>query len=310
MLSIVYQSEILASPLDRADEVRTELIDKVSGWVDTAILNLPNFILAILVFILFIFSAKYIGSLVGKIVEKGKASKSVQLIMIKVTKVTIIMVGFFVALGILNLNTILTSVLGAAGVVGLAVGLALQGTLNNTFSGVALSFQPRIQIGDWIETDNHAGRVIDINLRNVVLQTPDQNMLIIPNANLVNQSFKNYSNTNRGRIIVDCGVGYESDLDRVQKITEDTIKKHFKQKKGEGIEFYYVGFGDSSIDFKVRFWANVRDNKDVLAGQHKAILEIKRAFNENNINIPFPIRTLDFGKNKFRSETISIKQES
>ncbi len=310
MLGMFFQDEISASPLERADEVKTELIDKILGWVDTAILNLPNFILAIIVFVLFIFSAKYIGSLVGKIVEKGKASKSVQLIMIKVTKVTIIMVGFFVALGILNLNTVLTSVLGAAGVVGLAVGLALQGTLNNTFSGVVLSFQPRIQIGDWIETDNHAGRVIDINLRNVVLQTPDQNMLIIPNANLVNQSFKNYSNTNRGRIIVDCGIGYESDLDLVQKITENTIKKHFKQKNGEGIEFYYVGFGDSSIDFQVRFWANVRDKKDVLVGQHKAILEIKRAFNENDINIPFPIRTLDFGKNKFRSDTISIKQES
>ncbi|MCH8534694.1 MAG: mechanosensitive ion channel family protein [Flavobacteriaceae bacterium] len=305
-MSLTDQVQEDASPLERVEEVKTELVDKILGWVDSAILNLPNFILAIIVFILFIISAKYISSLVGKIIEKSNASKSIQLIMMKVTKVTVIMVGFFVALGILNLNTVLTSVLGAAGVVGLAVGLALQGTLNNTFSGVVLSFQPRIQIGDWIETDSHEGRVIDINLRNVVLQTPDQNMLIIPNANLVNQSFKNYSNTNRGRVTVECGVGYESDLDLVQKITTQVIKDNFKQRNGEGIEFYYVGFGDSSIDFKVRFWSDVRDKKDVLSGQHKAILEIKRAFNENNINIPFPIRTLDFGKNKFRSETISI----
>ncbi len=308
IFSIIQDESVTA--IERADEVKNELIDKILGWVDTAILNLPNFILAVIVFILFLFSAKYISSLVGKIVEKGKASKSVQLIMIKVTKVTIIMVGFFVALGILNLNTVLTSVLGAAGVVGLAVGLALQGTLNNTFSGVVLSFQPRIQIGDWIETDNHEGRVIDINLRNVVLQTPDQNMLIIPNANLVNQSFKNYSNTNRGRITVECGVGYESDLDKVQQVTIEVIKENFKQLSGEGTEFYYLGFGDSSIDFKVRFWADVRDKKDVLSSQHKAILEIKRAFNTHDINIPFPIRTLDFGKNKFRSETLSIKNES
>lgn len=287
-------------------KLKDELLDKVINMVDSVILNLPNFVIAILVFILFLIIAKYAGRILNRILLNTAAQPSVRIISIKVTKVIIVSLGFFIALGILNLNKVLTSVLGAAGVIGLAIGLALQGTLNNTFSGVILSFLPRIQIGDWLETNDFSGKVIDIDLRSVVLQTADQNIVAIPNSKIIDSPFKNFSRTDRGRITVECGVGYESDLNKVQELTEQIIKKNFEQKSGEGIEFYYTGFGDSSINFIVRFWANVRDQKDVFVASHKAILGIKKTFDENNINIPFPIRTLDFGKNKFRSETIQI----
>lgn len=289
--------------------LKDELINKISGMVDSIILNLPNFVIAIIVFIIFIFIAKYAARLLNNILSKTAAQRSVKIISIKVGKVFIISVGFFVALGILNLDKVLTSVLGAAGVIGLAIGLALQGTLSNTFSGVILSFLPRIQIGDWVETNSFSGRVIDIDLRSVVLQTSDQNMVVIPNSKIIDTPFKNFSRSDRGRIIVSCGIGYESDLEKVQQLTEEVIKSKFKQKNGEGIEFFYTDFGDSSIDFVIRFWANVRDQKDVLKATHMAVLAIKKTFNENDINIPFPIRTLDFGKNKFRSETLEIRNK-
>ena len=301
---------MILSILDKFSKLKSELIDKILNMVDSIILNLPNFVIAILIFILFIFIAKFIGKLIDRIFQKTSAQRSVRIIIIKVTKVVVILIGFFIALGILNLDKVLTSVLGAAGVIGLAIGLALQGMLNNTFSGVILSFLPRIQIGDWVETNDFSGRVTDIDLRSVVIQTADQNQVIIPNSKIVDSPFKNFSTTKRGRITVSCGVGYESDLEHVQKLTEDVIQSEFKQDVGEGIEFYYQEFGDSSINFIVRFWTNVRDQKDVLKASHKAILAIKRTFNEHDINIPFPIRTLDFGKNKFRSETIHIDTNS
>lgn len=301
---------MILSILDKFSKLKSELIDKILNMVDSIVLNLPNFVIAILVFFIFIFLAKFIGKLIDRIFQKTSAQRSVRIIIIKVTKVVVILIGFFIALGILNLDKVLTSVLGAAGVIGLAIGLALQGMLNNTFSGVILSFLPRIQIGDWVETNDFSGRVTDIDLRSVVIQTADQNQVIIPNSKIVDSPFKNFSTTNRGRITVSCGVGYESDLEHVQKLTEDVIQSEFKQDVGEGIEFYYQEFGDSSINFIVRFWANVRDQKDVLKATHKAILAIKRTFNEHDINIPFPIRTLDFGKNKFRSETIHIDNNS
>ena len=105
-------------------------------------------------------------------------------------------------------------------------------------------------------------------------------------------------------------MGYESDLEKVKELTLETLTSTFEQQSKEEIEFYYEGFGDSSINFVARFWAPVSKRRDMLIAQDKAIIAIKKAFDANDINIPFPIRTLDFGKNKFRSETITIANSS
>ena len=293
--------------IEKTEKSWSELSDKVKNCVDLKLMNLNNFLLAVLVLFLFVIFAKYSSKLVDKIFRKSSAQDSIRTVSVKVFKVFIIGLGLFLSLGILNLNTVLTSILGAAGVVGLAVGFALQGTLHNTFAGVIISFIPKLQIGDWIETNDYAGFVVDINLRSVVIQTVDYNLVIIPNSKIVDAPFKNFSRTPRGRIILTCGVGYESDLPKVQEITVNAIKKIFEQRPGESIQFYYTEFGDSSINYQLRFWADVGNQGDVYKAQHNAILAIKAAYNENDINIPFPIRTLDFGKNKFRSETLDIR---
>ena len=293
--------------VEKTGQAWTDLLDKVLSWVDSFILNLPNFFLAILVLTLFVIFAKYSSKLVDRIFRKSSAQDSIRTVSVKVFKVIIIGLGLFLSLGILNLNTVLTSILGAAGVVGLAVGFALQGTLHNTFAGVIISFIPKLQIGDWIETNNYSGFVVDINLRSVIIQSVDYNLIVIPNSKIVDAPFKNFSRTKRGRIILTCGVGYESDLPKVEDITINTIKAIFDQNPGEGIELYFTEFGDSSINYQLRFWTNVANQGDVYKAQHKAILAIKAAYKKHNINIPFPIRTLDFGKNKFRSETLDIR---
>ncbi|HKJ47535.1 MAG TPA: mechanosensitive ion channel domain-containing protein, partial [Christiangramia sp.] len=192
--------------------------DKLGGWLDSLILGLPNFLLAIVVFVLFIFIAKYIGRLFERITRKHIKQDSIRLMVVKVIKAIVILIGFFIALGLLNLDKVLTSVLAGAGVVGLAIGLALQGTLNNTFSGLILSFLPELQIGDWVETNGYAGTVTEINLRNIVIKQSDNNYVVIPNSKIVEEPFKNFTRTARSRVFVDCGVGYESDLEMVRDL--------------------------------------------------------------------------------------------
>lgn len=275
--------------------------NKLGEWMDSLILSLPNFILAVVVFLLFIIAAKYIGKLLNKILRFKVRQDSIREITIKMVKVLIIAVGFFVALGLLNLNTVLTSVLAGAGVVGLAIGLALQGTLNNTFSGILLSFLPELQIGDWIENNGYAGRVVEINLRSIIIQEADNNFVVIPNSQVIDAPFKNFSRTSRSRVMVDCGVAYESDLEFVKDLTIKTVEKHFPQQKNEEVEFMYKEFGDSSINFVVRFWTVATNNREVLFARSKAIIEIKKVYDQNKINIPFPIRTLEFN-NKLNIE--------
>ena len=268
--------------------------DKLEGWLDTIILGLPNFLLAVVVFIIFVFIAKYVGKIFDKIFARSIKQDSIRQMATKVIKAIVILIGFFIALGLLNLDTVLTSVLGAAGVVGLAIGLALQGTLNNTFSGLILSFLPELQIGDWVETNGFAGSVMEINLRNIVIKQSDNNYVIIPNAKIIEEPFKNFTRTARSRVFVNCGVGYSSDLEMVRDLTIKTIEQIFPQRGNEEVELMFQEFGDSSINYVLRFWTDVTKNRDILTAQNTAIIAIKKAYDAKGINIPFPIRTIDF----------------
>lgn len=286
------------------------LVDKMSGWVDSIVLKLPNFILAVIVFIIFWFLAKYVAKLIDRLLRHSVRQDSVRMVSVKVVKVIVVMIGFFVALGIMDLNQVLTTILGAAGVIGLAVGLALQGILNNSFSGVLLSFLPKIEIGDWVVTNDIEGKITEITLRSITVQKADNNIVVIPNSLIVEAPFENYSHTARKRIIVECGVGYESDLEMVRDVTVEMIADKFPQKDGEEVEFFYQEFGSSSINYVLRFWADASKKRDIHVLRNEAVMAIHKLYNEKDINIPFPIRTLDFDKNKFRAETLTVENRS
>ncbi|WP_309477259.1 mechanosensitive ion channel family protein [Tenacibaculum aquimarinum] len=205
------------------------------------------------------------------------------------------MAGLFIALNILNLDEALTSLLTTAGIAGAVIGLSLQGTLSNTISGIVLSFRERIKIGNWVETNGFSGEVIDINLKEFVIREADNNIVIIPNKDVLESPLKNYSLTTRMRVKLECGVGYESDLEKVETLTKETIAKNFDQVlSNENVEFYYTEFGGSSINFLCRFWIDAENSLEKMIAKNKAIKEIKKAFDKENINIPFPIRTLQF----------------
>lgn len=276
----------------------SSLWDKLDGWLDSIILKLPNFIVAILVMLFFYFLAKLLRKLARRVLFNKVSQVSVQQMIGQMVFAVTVLIGFFIALGVMDLNKILTSVLAGAGVVGLAIGLALQGTLSNLFSGLLLSFLPKIRIGDFVETGDNSGYVIEISLRNIVLRRTDNEYVIIPNSQVVDSPFINYSWTERSRVDVSCGVGYEDDLQKVEDIVIKIIKDNFEQQQGEGVEFFFTEFGDSSINFVTRFWIDSKKPKPKLEAKHKAIKLIKQHFDTDGINIPFPIRTLDFGKNK------------
>ena len=225
----------------------------------------------------------------------------------KMAAVVIVLVGLFLSLGILNLSKALTSVLATAGVAGLAIGLALQNTLSNTVAGIVLSFREKIQIGNWIETNGFSGEVLDINLKNFVMKEADNNVVILPNKLILENALKNYSLTDKMRIFINCGVGYESNLEQVRDLTKEAIANAFDQvEKADNVEFYYTEFGDSSINYLCRFWVNAVNKKQELEAKTQAMIAIKKVYDSEGINIPFPIRTLEFN-NKLALENNELK---
>lgn len=278
----------------------SNLWEKLDGWMDAIILKLPNFAVAILVMIVFYILARLIKRFARRILFKKLGDESIKQILSKLIYSIVLLIGFFVALGVLQLDKVLTSILAGAGVMGLAIGFALQGTLSNTVSGFMLSFQPKVRIGDFIEAQGKSGYVEEIDLRAVSIRQTDNDFVIIPNKIFIDSPFTNYSWTERARVSVSCGVGYESDLQQVEDLVLKIITANFEQQENEGVEFFFTEFGDSSINFITRFWIASTKPKPKLEAQHQAIKLIKKHFDDVGINIPFPIRTLDFGKNKLQ----------
>lgn len=277
-------------------EALNQLIEKLSGWFQSIIVALPNIILASLVLVLSIYLSKNFKKLVNKGLKRATHNQTVVDVISNISVAVFMLFTLFIILNIMNLSEAVTALLGTAGVIGLAIGLALQDPLINLFSGVVMSVRNYYQVGDLIETNGFFGKIQEITLRSTVLAQPDGQEVIIPNKEVVQNPLTNFSHNGSRRIQIECGVSYGDDLDEVEMIAIDAIKNsglHFSQTKS--IDFYYTSFGDSSVNFRILFWQNIIAQKDYLKAQHKAIKALKRAFDQNDITIPFPVTTLDFG---------------
>lgn len=289
-----------------------ELFEKLEGWFHSIIQNLPNLLVAILVMIAAFYLARVVNKWGTRLASKRIAQDSIAQLIGRVSAIVVVLLGLFLALGTLDLSKTLNTLLAGAGISGLVIGLALQGTLSNLVGGIILSFRKKIEIGNWIETMGFSGEVVDISLNSLVLKQFDNTMVIIPNKKIVENPLKNYSITQRMRIALECGVGYESDLDKVEKVVKEAISTVYQQHNGTEIEVYFKDFGSSSITFVCRYWVDARDAKNRLDAKSAGIRAIKKSFKENNITIPFPIRTLEFNNalqmDSVRSEEMALQE--
>lgn len=282
------------------------LKEKLSGWIDGFITSLPNAVLALIFMTIAYVTSRYVKKYIGQLMNRFSKDRSINSLIASIGSLIIIAFALFISLGIMNLDKALTSLLATAGVAGLAVGLALQDPLVNTLSGIMMSMRHYYNIGDWVKSNNYEGKIERISLRTTELQRPSGEKIILPNKMIVNAPFENYSIAGKRRIEIPCGIAYSSDLDRVIEITKNAIvdKFEFIHSKND-VEFYYTGFGSSSIDFVVRFWINTKSLIAYKAHMSKAIVAIKKAFDKAQITIPFPIQTLDMGNIQIYSQQTS-----
>ena len=278
------------------NDALSKLFNKLETWFDAIILGLPNIVLAAIVLGISLYSARYFKKVVKKTLRRFSNNQTVIGVITNISVAVFMLVALFVILNILNLSDAVSALLGTAGVIGLAVGLALQDPLVNLFSGVLMSVKDYYQVGDLIETNGFFGKIQNITLRSTVILMPDGQEVIIPNKDVLQNPLKNFSHNGRRRIDINCGVSYGDDLEAVKKIAIKAIEDSpLSLNETRPIEIYFTEFGDSSINFVLRFWKNITAQKDYLVAQDQAIIALKKAFDKNKITIPFPIRTLDMG---------------
>lgn len=272
------------------------MTERVTGWVEGFIASLPNFVAALLVLVLAWVVARVVRNVVANLLARVSEYRAVNRLLSTLAFGTIVIVGLFVALGILELSKTVTSLLAGAGIVGLAIGFAAQDTLENLLSGIMISVRRPFREGDLIETNDVFGTVRQINLRATVVRTGSGPFVYIPNSEVYKNPMTNFTQPGRRRVDLVCGVAYGDDLEEAGRVALAAVEGVDARDPDREPELYWEEFGGSSINFVLRFWIPFTASQAAyLAARSQAIVRLKRAFDEHGITIPFPIRTLDFG---------------
>lgn len=281
--------------MEQINQSLSNLWDKLEGWLNAVIVNLPNILIATLVIIAGVFVTKRLQKVIRRIVSKFTDVQSIQNLATTIATVILYILIMVLALSVLNLTNALTTILAGAGLAGLAIGMALQDPILNLFSGVMMAVKDSFEVGHLIETNGFLGIVKKVSLRSTHIRTLQGQEVIIPNKSVYQNPIINYNYNSARRIDISCGVSYGDDLEKVKKIALGAIRDQVDYNKDKELELFYDGFGDSSINFKLRMWTREIGQAHYLKLQSDAIMALKSAFDANDIAIPFPIRTLDFG---------------
>ncbi len=205
------------------------------------------------------------------------------------TLLVVLVWGFAIIQALHAVGVDLVSILGAAGVVGIAVGFASQTTLSNFISGIFLVGERCVSLGDYIRVDDAEGSVDAINLLSVTLRQGDNSLIRIPIETLIKNPMTNITGSHIRRIDFDLGVDYSSDLKQVRECILRVVAEQPKLLETPAPVVLFKGFGDSSLDLHIGAWSKTEDYHDARFHFAHALLA---AFAKEGINIPFPTRQL------------------
>jgi small conductance mechanosensitive channel len=262
-------------------------MDNIINWFtenqSMLLATLIQFVIAIAIFIIGKFAAKLISSATKKVLIHKKFDDTVISFIASLVYGLVVIVAFIAAISHLGFNT--TSLVAIVGAAGLAIGLALQGSLSNFASGILLISLKPFKAGDFVEIAGTAGVVEEVHVFSTQLKTGDNKTVIIPNGGITNGNITNYSAKPTRRIDLVIGVGYNADLKITKQILNDVVSSHALVLKDQAITIGVSELADSSVNFVVRPWVKTSDYWPV----HFDLLEtIKIELDKAGIEIPFP----------------------
>lgn len=271
------------------------LLSKLEDWGEHLVLMLPNLFVALILLVITFYVARVIRDGLDRVIGRISHSAALNNLISTLLYIALLSIGFFFVLSVLQLDRVVVSLLAGVGIVGLALGFAFQDIAANFISGIIIAVQKPFGVGDMIETNDYFGVIERVSLRTLDIRKPSGELVKLPNKMVFENPVTNFSSSGIRRLDVDVGISYGEDLEKVQQVVIGALQDVKNRVKTRDIEVMYDGFGDSSIDFKARFWITYSRQIDFVSAKSDAIIKIKKAFDANDIMIPFPIRTLDFG---------------
>jgi small conductance mechanosensitive channel len=273
-------TDVMPTSVEEASQLWLQLQDIAIAWG-------LKVIAAIAIFIIGRWIAKLVRRAVSRVMEKADVEPIIIGFVSSIAYIALLAFVVVAALGQLGIQT--TSFIAILGAAGLAIGLALQGSLANFAAGFLMIIFRPFKVGDFIEGAGVAGVVREIQVFTTTLKTPDNKTIIIPNAKLSGDNIINFSAEATRRVDMTVGVAYNADLAKVKDVLNDIISKDGRILADPAPQVVVAELADSSVNFVVRVWTNTGDFWGVKCDTTEAI---KNRFDAEGIGIPFPQRDI------------------
>lgn len=242
----------------------------------------PKLAAALLILFIGFWIANNLTRILKRAMTKANIDKTLRPFLASLVSILLKVMVLIAAAGQVGIET--TSFIAILGAAGLAIGLALQGSLQNFAAGAMLLVFKPYKVGDLVELQGYTGVVQEIQIFNTVLMTPDNKKVIIPNAAATSGPMTNISGQGKIRIDLTFGVAYDANIDEVREVVQAVANKNEMILKNPPIDIFVSGHGASSVDFAIRPWCHPDNYWDVYFYMHE---ELKRAFDAANIGIPY-----------------------
>ena len=273
-------TEVIPTSVEEVSQLWTQVQDLVAAWG-------LKVIAAIAIFIIGRWIAQGVRRVVRRVMEKAEVDPIIIGFTASIAYIALLAFVVIAALGQLGIQT--TSFIAILGAAGLAIGLALQGSLANFAAGFLMIIFRPFKVGDFIEGAGVAGVVEAIQIFTTTLKTGDNKLIIIPNAKLSGDNIINYSAQETRRVDMTVGVAYDADLSRVKEILKEIVSKDERVLSDPEPMIAVAELADSSVNLVVRAWVKTADYWGV---KFDATETIKKRFDEEGIGIPFPQRDI------------------
>lgn len=262
-------------------------MENLSTYSDEAIRMLMNYgpklILAIVTLLIGLWVIKIIVKIVNRAMEKSETDVSLRSFLSSLINIGLKILLFITVISMVGVQ--MTSFVAILGAAGLAVGLALQGSLANFAGGVLILFFKPFKVGDYIDAQGFSGSVSEIQILHTILKTPDNKTIIMPNGSLSNATVTNFTTENTRRVDLVFGIGYGDDILKAKEIIRNIIKADNRIMSTPEPMVVTSELADSSVNIATRVWTNTSDYWNV---NFDLIETVKLEFDKNGISIPFP----------------------
>ena len=264
-----------------------QLTGKLNGWLNHTILMLPNLAAAVVTVLAFWMLARIVSHVTGRALQRATSYREINALLTRLVWVGILATGLFIALGILQLDKTVTSLVAGAGILTLIIGFAFQDLAANFIAGILLQLRHPFRAGHLVRTNDFYGTVEHIDLRNTIIHTLSGQIVHLPNKDVFQKPLENFSAAGVRRVDIPISVPHGHDLDQAERVALAAIETVPGREASRRVEVCYDGLGADSVIFTLRFWIPFRDREpDFLVARSDAVKRIKRAFDAAGITGP------------------------